>query len=91
MGQIWQAKHLDEKPEFPLEFPAALKNIISVGWSQKPRERPAIEKIKIALNVLKQEEETTHMGKVPRLSNLFKKEVPCSNKNTDKKCFVFRI
>ena len=65
MGQIWQAKNLDEKPEFPLEFPAALKNLISVGWSKKPRERPAIEKIKIALNVLKQEEETTHMGKVP--------------------------
>jgi hypothetical protein len=64
IGQIWQAKHLDEKPEIPSEFPTALKNLIIDGWSKKPRERPAIEKFKLALNVLKQEEETKLRGKV---------------------------
>jgi hypothetical protein len=63
IGQIVQAKLQNEAPEIPSEFPAALKNVISDGWSQKPRERPEIEKFKLALNVMKQEEESTHMGK----------------------------
>jgi hypothetical protein len=58
MGQIWQAKNLDEKPEIPLEFPAALKNLIREGWSKKPGERPEIGKFKTALSLmLKQEKE----------------------------------
>ncbi len=64
IGQICQAKNLDEKPEIPLEFPTALKKLIIDGWSKKPRERPAIEKFKLALNVLKLEEETKPRGKV---------------------------
>ena len=63
IGQIFQAKNLDEKPEIPSEFPTALKNLIIDGWSKKPRERPAIEKFKSALNVLKQEEKTKQRGK----------------------------
>jgi serine/threonine protein kinase len=58
MGQIWQAKILDDKPEFPSEFPAILKHLVSTGWSKKPRERPEIEKLSSALCLmLKQEEE----------------------------------
>jgi hypothetical protein len=64
MGQIWQAKNLDEKPEIPSGFPTALKNLIIDGWSKKPRERPAIKKFKLALNVLKLEEEAKPRGKV---------------------------
>ena len=64
IGQIVQAKLQNEAPEIPSEFPAALKNVISDGWSQKPRERPEIEKFKLALNVLKEEEETKPRGKV---------------------------
>jgi hypothetical protein len=58
IGQICQAKNLDEKPNIPLEFPAALKNLIVDGWSRKPRQRPGIEKFKSALkSMVKQEEE----------------------------------
>ncbi len=64
IGQICQAKNLDEKPEIPLEFPTALKNLIIHGWSKKPRERPEIKKFIWALKVLKQEEETKQRGKV---------------------------
>ncbi len=64
MGQILQAKNLDEKPEILLEFPTPLKNLIIDGWSKKPRERSEIEKFKLALNVLKQEEEAKPRGKV---------------------------
>ncbi len=75
IGQICQAKNLDEKPKFPSEFPTALKNLIINGWSKNPRERPAIEKFKFALNVLKQEKETKPRGKVQmtitHLFNLF--------------------
>ncbi len=63
IGQIVQAKINDEKPEFPLQFPEALKNVIRDGWSQKPRERPDIEKFRSALNLQKQEEDSTHNGK----------------------------
>jgi hypothetical protein len=63
IGQIVQAKIQDEMPEFPLEFPAALKNVISHGWSKKPRKRPKIEKFRLALNVQKLEEETKERGK----------------------------
>ncbi len=52
IGQIFQAKNLDEKPKFPTQFPAALENVIKCGWSQKPRERPEIEKFESALNLI---------------------------------------
>ncbi len=63
MGQIWQAKSLDEKPEFPSGFPAILKDLVSTGWSKKPRERPEIEKLSSALCLmLKREEEKKLSG-----------------------------
>jgi serine/threonine protein kinase len=63
IGQIVQAKLQDEKPEFPIQFPAGLKNIISCGWSRKPRERPKIENLKSVLSfMLKQEEERSWKG-----------------------------
>jgi hypothetical protein len=63
IGQIVQAKIQNEAPKIPSEFPAALKNVISDGWSKNPRERPEIEMFKLALNVLKQEEESIQIGK----------------------------
>jgi hypothetical protein len=57
MSQILIAKFQDETPEIPLEFPAALKNLISYGWSKKPRERPELEKFRLALSVMLREEE----------------------------------
>ncbi len=71
IGQIVQAKIQDEKPEFPSQFPAALKNVISDGWSPKPRQRPTIEKFRSALKVMKQEEESSHMGKFLAALKLF--------------------
>jgi serine/threonine protein kinase len=71
IGQIYQAKFQNEKPNIPFEFPEALKNVICDGWSKKPRERPEIEKFRSALNVLKQEEETTQRGKVQMTINIF--------------------
>jgi serine/threonine protein kinase len=71
MGQIWQAKNLDDKPKIPLEFPAVLENLICDGWSKKPRERPKIERFRLALNMLKQEEESSHMGKLYMTCNYF--------------------
>jgi serine/threonine protein kinase len=63
MGQIWQAKNLDEKPEIPSEFPAVLKELVLTGWSKKPRERPEIEKFSLALSLmLKEEEEKSLTG-----------------------------
>ncbi len=63
IGQIVQAKIQDEKPEFPSEFPAALKCLISDGWSKKPRERPNIDKFRMTLSLmLKQEEEKSLKG-----------------------------
>jgi len=64
IGQIVQAKIQNETPEIPSEFPAALKNVISDGWSQKPRERPEIKTYIWALKVLKLEEEKKPRGKV---------------------------
>jgi serine/threonine protein kinase len=57
MGQIWQAKIQNEKPEIPSKFPALLKELVLTGWSKKPRERPEIEKISLALNIMEKEEE----------------------------------
>jgi hypothetical protein len=63
MRLFWQAKILDEKPNIPLEFPAALKNLISDGWSKNPRKRPEIEKFKTALSsMLEQNEDASLAG-----------------------------
>ncbi len=63
MSQIFQAKSQDDKPEFPPEFPAVLKDLVYTGWSKKPRERPEIEKLSSALCLLlKQEEEKNLPG-----------------------------
>jgi hypothetical protein len=50
--QIFRAKQNDEVPEIPLEFPAALKNLIRYGWSKKPRERPEIKELRSALSLM---------------------------------------
>jgi serine/threonine protein kinase len=63
IGQIVQAKIRNETPKIPSEFPAALKNVVSDGWSKKPRERPTIENFRFVLNTLKQEKEITPIGK----------------------------
>ncbi len=63
IGQIVQAKSQDETPKIPSGFPEALKNVISDGWSKKPRERPTIEKFRFVLNTLNQEKEFTYFGK----------------------------
>jgi serine/threonine protein kinase len=55
MGQIFQAKNLDEKPKFPSQFPAALKDLVYAGWSKKPRERPAIDNFRSALRSMLKE------------------------------------
>jgi serine/threonine protein kinase len=66
MGQIWQAKIQNEKPEIPSKFPALLKELVLTGWSKKPRERPEIEKIRLALNIMeKEEEEKSFRGITP--------------------------
>jgi hypothetical protein len=57
IGQIVQAKFQNETPDIPLEFPAALKNLICNGWSKKPKERPKIEKFRSALSLMLKEEE----------------------------------
>jgi hypothetical protein len=63
IGQIYKTKIQDEKPKIPLDFPAALKNLINYGWSKKPRERPEIEKFRKALSLmLKHEEEKKLKG-----------------------------
>ncbi len=57
IGQIVQAKILDEKPKFPSEFPAVLKEMVNAGWSQKPRERPGIEEFRSALSLMLKSED----------------------------------
>ncbi len=55
IGQIYQSKFRDAPPEFPLEFPDALKSSIANGWSKKPRERPKIEEFRsVLISMLKQ-------------------------------------
>jgi serine/threonine protein kinase len=56
MGQIWQAKIQDEKPEVPSEFPSLLKEYILTGWSKKPRERPEIKKLRSTLSIMQKKE-----------------------------------
>jgi hypothetical protein len=34
-----------------------LKELVLTGWSKKPRERPEIEKISLALSLMEKEEE----------------------------------
>jgi hypothetical protein len=64
IGQIYQAKFQNEEPKIPLEFPASLKILINFGWSKNPRERPAIEKFRLALSImLKLEEGATQIGR----------------------------
>jgi hypothetical protein len=57
MGQIYLAKIQNETPEIPAEFPVVLKELVLTGWSKKPRERPEIEKISLALSLMEKEEE----------------------------------
>ncbi len=75
--QIWQAKIKDEKPIIPLEFPADLKNLVSDGWSIKPRERPEIGKFRSALSLMLQlveEKQLTNTNVITSMgnSNLFR-------------------
>ncbi len=46
MFQIFQAKLLDKEPAVPTDFPSDLKELVSLGLSQKPNERPEIHKFK---------------------------------------------
>jgi serine/threonine protein kinase len=48
MGQIWQAKAQDKKPEIPSEFPTALKNLIIDGWSKKNQRETRNTKVQIS-------------------------------------------
>jgi serine/threonine protein kinase len=65
MGQIYLAKIQNETPEIPSEFPIALKELVYIGWSKKPRERPEIEKFSLALSLMhKEEEEKSFTGTV---------------------------
>ena len=57
IGQICCAKFKDEMPDIPQDFPTALKDLVCSGWSEKPRERPEIEKFKSALRQMIEHEE----------------------------------
>ena len=63
IGQIFQAKISNKKPEVPSNFPVDLKEPISKGWSKEPNERPPIKEFKSALNKMLtfKGKEVTHM------------------------------
>jgi hypothetical protein len=48
--QIFEAKRTNLKPDFPEDFPTALKGLIIKGWSKKPKERPRLGEFKDSLN-----------------------------------------
>jgi hypothetical protein len=50
MGQIFEAKRLDEKPVIPSDFPFDLKELVIQGWSKDPKKRLPIQDFQSALN-----------------------------------------
>jgi hypothetical protein len=50
MGQIFEAKRLDEKPVIPSDFPSDLRELVIQGWSKDPKERLPIQNFQSALN-----------------------------------------
>ena len=50
MGQIFEAKRLDEKPVIPSDFPSDLRELVIQGWSKDPKERLPIQDFQSALN-----------------------------------------
>jgi serine/threonine protein kinase len=57
IGQIFEAKRLDKKPNVPSDFPSHLKELVLRGWSFNPKERPPVKEFKAALNKMLTEEE----------------------------------
>jgi hypothetical protein len=56
IGQIFEAKKNNTKPEIPSDFPALLKDLICHGWSQEPKERPNLEVFKFVLTTMLRDE-----------------------------------
>ncbi len=50
MGQIFEAKRLDEKPVIPSDFPFDLRELVIQGWSKYPKERLPIQDFQSVLN-----------------------------------------
>jgi hypothetical protein len=85
IGQVFQAKNLDEKPKFPAQFPVVLKELVYNGWSKKPRERPEIKKFRFALSVMLEQEENKNLtqltdeSKIASFPDVFKGEYHLDN------------
>jgi hypothetical protein len=63
IGQIYTAKIHNKAPEIQAEFPAVLKELVSTGWAENPKDRPELEKFRSAFCLmLKQEEEKILTG-----------------------------
>ncbi len=56
IGQIFEAKQNNTKPEIPSEFPAFLKDLICHGWSKEPKKRPNLQVFKFVLTTMLREE-----------------------------------
>ncbi len=65
IGQIFEAKRLDKKPAVPLNFPSALKELILLGWSKEPKERPQLAEFKSGLTAMLQSEKSKGDAFVP--------------------------
>ena len=50
IGQIFEAKRLDEKPVIPSDFPSDLRELVIQGWSKDPKERLPIQDFQSTLN-----------------------------------------
>ncbi len=50
MGQIFEAKRLDEKPVIPSDFPSDLRELVIQGWSKDPKKRLPIQDFQSTLN-----------------------------------------
>jgi serine/threonine protein kinase len=61
-GQIFRAKMSDKKPDVPSDFPSHLKELILLGWSKEPKERPYIEEFKSVFNTMLKPEESTEIS-----------------------------
>ena len=88
IGQIFEAKRLDEKPVIPSDFPSDLKELICRGWTKEPKKRPPIEEFKFAFNKMLPKQGKGQSPTLPEdnLSNEKKEQlIPCEEVDMAKK------
>ncbi len=56
----------DEKPAIPKYFPTQLKELVQLGWSKEPKERPQVVEFKSSLKEMLIQEKSYDMFLDPK-------------------------